>query len=64
MDCPDVYPDPDRMDITRHGPAPLAFGHGENFCTGTALARLEAEELTSMLLPRLPGARILNEPIE
>lgn len=61
---PDVYPDPDRMDITRHGPAPLTFGHGEHFCAGTALARLEAEELISMLLPRLPGARILNEPID
>ena len=61
---PDVYPDPDRMDITRHGPAPLTFGHGEHFCAGAALARLEAEELLSMLLPRLPGARILNEPIK
>ena len=61
---PDVYPDPDRMDITRDGPAPLTFGHGEHFCAGTALARLETEELISMLLPRLPGARILNERID
>lgn len=61
---PDVYPDPDRMDITRGGPAPLTFGHGEHFCAGTALARLETEELISMLLPHLPGARILNEPID
>jgi cytochrome P450 len=61
---PDVYPDPDRMDITRDGPAPLTFGHGEHFCAGTALARLETEELITMLLPRLPGARILNEPID
>lgn len=60
---PDVYPDPDRMDITRDGPAPLTFGHGEHFCAGTALARMETEELISMLLPRLPGARILSEPI-
>lgn len=61
---PNVYPDPDRMDITRDGPTPLTFGHGEHFCAGTALARLETEELISMLLPRLPGARILNEPID
>ena len=60
---PDVYAEPDRMDITRQGPVPLTFGHGEHFCVGTALARLEAEQLISMLLPRLPGARILNEPI-
>lgn len=61
---PKVYPDPDRMDITRDGPTPLTFGHGEHFCAGTALARLETEELISMLLPRLPGARILSEPID
>jgi len=61
---PEVYPDPDRMDITRHGPVPLTFGHGEHACTGTALARLEAEELISKLLPQLPGARILNEPVQ
>ena len=61
---PDVYADPDRMDVTRDGPVPLTFGHGEHFCAGTALARRETEELIAMLLPRLPGARILNDPIE
>jgi pimeloyl-[acyl-carrier protein] synthase len=61
---PDVYADPDRMDVTRNGPVPLTFGHGEHFCAGTALARRETEELIAMLLPRLPGARILNDPIE
>ena len=61
---PSVYPDPDRFDITRSGLAPLTFGHGEHFCIGTALARLETEVLVSMLLPRLPGATILNSPVE
>lgn len=61
---PDVYPDPERFDVTRSGLAPLTFGHGEHFCVGTALARLETEELIGMLLPRLPGARILSDPIE
>ena len=61
---PSVYPDPDRFDITRSGLAPLTFGHGEHFCIGTALARLETEVLVSMLLPRLPGATIVNSPVE
>ena len=61
---PEVYADPERFDVTRSGLAPLTFGHGEHFCVGTALARLETEELLSMLLPRLPGARILSDPIE
>lgn len=60
---PDVYPDPDRFDITRRGPSPLTFGHGEHFCVGTALATLEAEILLATLLPRMSGATILNEPI-
>lgn len=60
---PDVYPDPDRFDVTRPGPTPLTFGHGEHFCVGTALARLETEMLITQLLPRMTGAEILNEPI-
>lgn len=61
---PDVYPDPDRFDITRSGTAPLTYGHGEHFCVGTALARLETEVLLAQLLPRMFGAVILNEPLE
>lgn len=61
---PEVYPEPETFDVTRSGLTPLTFGHGEHFCIGTALARLETEVLVSMLLPRLPGARILNAPIE
>ncbi|MFM7147031.1 MAG: cytochrome P450 [Actinomycetales bacterium] len=60
---PEVYPDPDRFDVTRSGPAPLTYGHGEHFCVGTALAKLEAEVLLAHLLPRMSGAVILNEPI-
>ncbi|CAB4859006.1 unannotated protein [freshwater metagenome] len=58
-----AYGDPDEFDIRREGPVNLSFGHGSHFCVGTALARLEAIEYFTMLLPRLRGARILNEPI-
>ena len=61
---PDVYPDPDRFDVARNGPAALTYGHGEHFCVGTALARLETEVLLTHLLPRMPGAVILNDPLE
>lgn len=60
---PDVYPDPDRFDVTRKDAVTLTFGHGAHFCVGTALARMEVEELLHMLLPRMTGARILTDPI-
>lgn len=58
-----MYPDPDRFDVTCSGPAPLTYGHGEHFCVGTALAKLEAEMLLAHLLPRKSEAVIVNEPI-
>ena len=42
---PAVYHDPDRLDITRKGPAPmLTFGGGVHYCLGAHLARIELAE--------------------
>lgn len=60
---PEVYPDPDRFDITRTGPSALTFGHGEHFCIGTALATLETERLLTHLLPHMIDAEILDDPL-
>ena len=40
---PAVYPDPDRLDITRRDVRPLSFGGGIDYCIGAQLARIEAE---------------------
>jgi cytochrome P450 len=38
-----VFPDPDRFDVRReNAKSNLAFGRGEHFCIGVALARKEA----------------------
>lgn len=60
---PEVYADPDRFDISRAGSTPLTFGHGEHFCIGAALAKLETETLLKHLLPRMTGATIVDTPI-
>jgi cytochrome P450 len=51
---PDVYPNPDRLDITRKGIRPFSFGGGIHFCLGAQLARIEAEIAIGTLLRRLP----------
>ncbi len=47
---PEAYPDPDRFDITRHGPQPLAFGTGIHYCLGAQLAPLEAASILESLV--------------
>ena len=51
---PEVYTDPDTLDITRRQAAPLSLGGGLHFCLGAPLARLEAVELFPRLLARFP----------
>jgi len=58
---PSVYPDPDRLDITRQNIRPLSFGGGIHFCLGAQLARIEAEVAIATLLRRLPGLT-LDDP--
>jgi nocardicin N-oxygenase len=53
---PDVYPDPNRFDIRRAGPAPhTALGHGPHFCLGAYLARLELRIALGSLFARFPA---------
>lgn len=55
---PAVYNQPDQLDITRSGAAPmLTFGGGMHYCLGANLARLELAEALTVMTRRLPNAR-------
>jgi cytochrome P450 len=55
---PAVYPEPDRLDITRQNVRPMSFGGGIHFCLGAQLARIEAEVAILSLLERFPNLRL------
>jgi cytochrome P450 len=53
---PDVYTDPDCLDITRDDPsAMLTFGGGVHYCLGAHLARLELTEALRVVTRRMPN---------
>jgi cytochrome P450 len=52
---PDVFGDPDDLDITRTARQHLGFGHGPHRCLGQSLARLELRIVFDTLFRRLPN---------
>jgi cytochrome P450 len=60
---PEVFPDPDRFDITRdHSHSKhLTFAFGPHHCLGAGLARREMEVAVEVLLNRLPDLRLDEE---
>jgi cytochrome P450 len=63
---PDVFADPDRIDIDRNTTAHLAFGHGVHHCLGAQLARMELQVALTALIQRFPTLRLAapNDPVD
>ena len=55
---PEIFSDPDRLDVTRRDVQPLSFGGGIHYCLGAQLARIEAEIAIGTLLRRLPNLQL------
>ncbi|MFI5807684.1 cytochrome P450 [Streptomyces sp. NPDC051561] len=61
---PEVFPEPDRLLITRGSRKHLGFGHGVHHCIGADLARLELEIVWSKLFQRIPSLRLAKPFLE
>ena len=58
---PDVFEDPDRLDVERSQGSHLSFGRGIHYCLGAPLARLEGRIVLEMLLERFSQIDLLAE---
>ncbi|WAL67944.1 cytochrome P450 [Amycolatopsis cynarae] len=57
---PEVFADPDRIDLARSPNPHVAFGHGPHHCIGAQLARLELQEALKAVLERFPEMRLAD----
>jgi pentalenolactone synthase len=57
-----VFPAPEAFDVRRESNPHLMFGHGQRFCLGAPLARLELQAAFGGLLRRVPGMRLAVPP--
>ncbi|NEE28654.1 cytochrome P450 [Streptomyces sp. SID7982] len=58
---PAVFPDPDRLDLTRAARHHQAFGGGPHHCVGRPLARLGLQVVLPALFRRIPALRPAEE---
>ncbi len=60
---PDVFADPDTIDLSRDPNPHVGFGAGIHFCLGAPLARIELVESLGALLRGASGMRLAAEPV-
>jgi cholest-4-en-3-one 26-monooxygenase len=58
----EVFRDPDRFDIRRHPNDHVAFGHGEHYCLGANLARMELREIFRGIAMRIHDLEMTAPP--
>ena len=61
---PEMFAEPDVVDIERPDVKPLSFGAGIHYCVGAPLARFEGQIAINTLVQRFPNLRLVDAPIE
>jgi len=61
---PEVFANPETLDITRDPNPHVAFGSGVHHCLGATLARLEGQEAFTALAQRFPSLHLETEELE
>ncbi|HEV2088444.1 MAG TPA: cytochrome P450 [Cryptosporangiaceae bacterium] len=59
---PEVFADPDRLDLSRANNPHLSFGAGIHYCLGAPLARIELVASFETVLRRVPALTLAAEP--
>ena len=59
---PEVFANPDKLDIGRREKSHLSFGRGIHYCLGSPLAMMEGRIAFSSLLDRFPSMELESEP--
>jgi cytochrome P450 len=55
---PELFPNPDNLDVARDSAGHVAFGFGIHQCLGQVLARAELQVVYELLFKRLPNLRL------
>ena len=61
---PDVFADPDRLDVGRPENRHVSFGGGIHHCLGAPLARIEGQETLGRLVRRFPDLALAEPDVE
>jgi len=61
---PEVFANPETLDITRDPNPHVAFGSGVHHCLGATLARMEGQEAFTALAQRFPSLHLETEELE
>ncbi len=60
---PEVFTDPNRLDLGRSEKSHISFGRGIHYCLGASLAVLEGKVTFKALLERFPRIRLTQDPV-